>query len=299
VDQARFANSNFFTQLSLDNSFLTWSPNRKTIHVDAPEYLSWYNYSSSSKNIALKLTTYTEANTATTTFLYDTSADFLKVENGETAIIPVGFTQLGLADSSIKKYSIELVNYIPSDVVGVTRIAYSSIRTYYTNSRFDVSEKMVLYLDSFGLPQTIRLTGQTKKDLVVSRETSRKILRDGYSSLDRENFQYDEDFGNNYTYRTGWMSLAEVDAHQQLLIHNRGFEIVDDSYFPILITDKKFNITEQLQFLHALEFRAVRALDAKNYSNTAIATEECCFENAICYPSNQVIDFGGYAIAYN
>ena len=96
-------------------------------------------------------------------------------------------------------------------------------------------------------------------------------------------FQYAQDFENIFTYRTGYKSRIEIEALQEMLIENQAYEIFQSGYVPLFITDKKFDITECLQFLHALQFKAVRSLKRINYSNSLIP---CDGALPICGPSN-------------
>ena len=296
IDQARFAGFDFFGQLSETNSFLSWYPDKKTVDEFQPEYLSWFNYTGTRKEICLRFTTYDESNTPTESILYNDA--FLSVESLQTAIIPVGFSQLGLSDSSIKKYTIQVVTRIPPDTV-VVREDLSQIRTFYLDCNFRSCIEYIIYFDGFGLPQSLRLTGLTKKQLSVNRKISGSILQSSYGNLDKEEFQFDFDWSNIITFRTGYLSKTEVDALQQILIYNQAYQLKDDQYFPLLITDKKYDITEHFQFLHSLQFRAIRALKPKNYSNDVIPIEECCPGTALCvgnqiisFSNNQIITFG-------
>ena len=305
VDQERFAEQEFFSLLDNDNSILTWYPDGKTVSTAQPEYLSWFNSTGKDQRIALRLTTYDQLLTASESYIFD--EETVTVEKNQTIVIPVGFEQLGLSNENIRKYSVQVVTRpatgIDSDgnetpINNEDRVDLSQTRKYYVDCNYHECLRYILYFDAFCLPNILRLTGQTKKQLRVDRGESTRILQLNYQANSRQKFQYQMSWENPLTYRTGYHSKAEVDALQQLLIYNDAYEILENSYRPIHITDKQYHITECLQFLHALEFKAVRALKAKNYSNELMAFENCCIDGALIFDGNTLEFEDGLVVTF-
>lgn len=289
VDQSIYPNNSFLSGITEENSFLTWYPNGKTVSPDLPEFLPWYNYTGSGKNICLIIKTYDQDGVETETVLYNDSEEFLRVEANEVAIIPVGLEQLGFDDEDIRKYCIQVRNYIPPDVVQDLEL-YSPERCYYVDWYHYNCLKTIVYFDGFCLPVVLRLTGRTKMDLSVNRLESNAVLPSDFTNTQREVFQYDFEWENTFTFRTGYLQKKEVDALQQILIYNHSYEIENGRYVPLHITDKTFRITECLQFLHSLEFRAIQSLKSYNFSLDTFLRTDCCPGNSICI-DNQIITF--------
>lgn len=109
------------------------------------------------------------------------------------------------------------------------------------------------YIDGLGAPHTVVFKGRTQQSLKVKRFESIKLEPNG---LDERIFQWDEDFHTVYRYRSGYITKAEALALQEMLIYNEVEEVRTGGNVPIHILTKSFKITEELQFLHFVEFDA-------------------------------------------
>lgn len=273
----RNRNCDFFDELNNNNSLLTWYPDGKQISHNTPEYLPWFNHTGGNAAVYLRVQTFNAVSEIPNTFTYfnNDSSPFAKPY--DTVMVPVGFNQLDLAgiNQDIAKYTCQLF-YTHNDT------AASQIRTFYVDTMHRECLRHIFYLNSFNIPQTLRLTGQRKKSLKINRQKSRRIIRAQDSLLIGENFQYDFDYDMEYTYRSGYLSRNEVEALQELLIFNRVYEIYADGYRRLDLTEKKYNITECLQLLHSVSFKAVPSIQLRGYSNYVIP----CADTNKCGPEN-------------
>lgn len=265
IDQALWPTVDFFGDLSITNSLLTWQPDGATVGPTQPKYIAWYNYTDANKQVAIEHVRTREADVLTASFAHDTVVDPVTVPPGGVALIPVGFAELGFTGTDILKYSVRVLDG-ESDFEGGSPEYLSQSRSFYVDYLHHESERYIVYLNSFSCPETLRCTGIHDKDLSVESEEAQRTLPIGYDRHAAELFAYDFDWSNPLTYRSGYLSKAELDALQELLIYRRAWELDTDGWTPLLLRGKSFPITQTLQYLHSLAFQAVRALVPKNYT---------------------------------
>lgn len=270
VEQGYFAGNDFFNTLNNDNSLLTWYPSGKNVSADQPEFIAFYNHLGADKEVLIQYKYYTaESATPEIRFAYDLLN--LTVKSGETLVLPVGFSQLGLSDTSIVKYTVQCVDKAsPYDSGNPTFV--SELRSFYVDHSYYLEKRYLLYYNSFCLPEVLRCVGYQTKDLRVERENGRKTLPAGYGVSDHELFQYDEEWSNPLTFRSGYLSKNEVDALQELLIYNKVFEVDADGYVRLHLIDNRYKVTETRQFLHTISFRAIASVYPVNYQSDFVAS---------------------------
>lgn len=268
IAQNLFADYDFFSNLTIENSFLTWYPDGKTIDTIQPEYLAWYNYTGATQNILLEINLYNEDGYDTTIHRYDSPTP-INVAPHEVVLIPVGYTQIDISDEETLKYSVRVVDK-SSDWEGGNPDYFSQPRQFYVDYQHYREIRYIQYLNGFCIPQTLRCIGDFSNELQVSREKSVRILTPGYSSYFTQLRQHQVDYDNRFTYRSGFLSDQEVDALQELKIYNQAFEVYEEGYIPLYIEDKNYDIADTENFLNAIEIQATPALKQKNYSNIMI-----------------------------
>lgn len=250
------ASTDFLSSLSSTNSLLTWRPNRRRVDTAQPEWISWYNYTEDIVSPALEVTyTYPDGTTSTGVILTEHG---VSVEANQVAIIPVGFLILdGVARVTAVKYAVRVVSY---DEGTSTATPLSQYITYDIDYSYRASTKYIMYLNGFNAPEVLRCFGDFDTDLEVSREIAEYTLQPGYTANFRQRAQYAQDWDNTYTYYTGYMTRAEAEALQELLVYGRAWEISANAYIPLSIDGKKFSITSTRQNLHAYAIGAVKAM---------------------------------------
>jgi hypothetical protein len=268
IDQAAWPSADFFGDLGEDNSLLTWYPDGATVGKAQPKYLAWFNYTGEDKTVAISYVRTREADTLTANFAFDAIADPVVIGPEEVALIPVGFAALALTGTDILKYSVRVLD-AESDFEGGSPVYLSQSRSFYVDYLHHESQRYLVYLNSFSCPETLRCTGIFEKDLAVDSEEAIRTLQTDYDRHTAELFSFDYDWSNPLTYRSGYLSRAEVDALQELLIYRQVWELDTDGWTPLLLRGKNFPITQTLQYLHAVAFQAVRALTPKNYTPKA------------------------------
>jgi hypothetical protein len=189
------------------------------------------------------------------------------VRQGEVAIFPVWPALFGLdAEANAYKYTVQ---------VGFTAVGFDDLsqeRTYYIDREYYESERNLMYLNSFGTPETWRCTGEVGKRLKVERQTAQRPLLPGYNELASDRFQYARDWDTELIYRTGFLTSAEAEALQEMLIAGEVYDVSAAGYIPLQIASNDFRVTETRHELHSYEFTAIARLTMKNYSRKALTT---------------------------
>lgn len=283
IDTKLFDKTNLLGDLSEENSFLSWYPSGKTVSPEQSEHLHWYNYTGDTVQTYLKVECWDGTHASPNSIVSVFQANELEVDTGHTITFPAGFDQLGLLDC--KRYSVQVMN-LEDDT------ALSQVRYYIVDCYCHECLCYLVYINGFCLPETLRLTGQTKKNLTVDRQFVSAHTSSGILAK-----QWCFDWENPLQFRTGYLSKKEVDALQEMLIYNEVYKVEDNDYCQYLINTKKFDITECLQFLHELDFQAVRSLQPVNYSNDCLIIEECCCDDTIAFAGNS-IEFGNLLIQF-
>ncbi len=263
VSQARFAEGDFLGAMDDEDALLTWMPDGKKVALEQPEYLAWYNHDSTTRTVFLRVVWYDITDGAASAAT-DYFTPGLSVRAGEMAIFPVWPALFALdTEANAYKYTVQ-VRHSLADM--------SQARTYYIDRDYYESERFLMYLNSFGCPETCRCTGEWGKRLRVDRQTAEKPLLPGYSELASDRFQYGRLWDNELTYRTGFLTKGEAEALQELLIAGEVYDVSADGYIPLQITSNNFRVTETRQDLHSYEFAAQPRLDMKNYSKKKLST---------------------------
>lgn len=258
ISQALCAAGDFFGSLNELNSLLSWYPLSKTVSEDQPEWLTWFNYTGSSMEIALQVSQYSADNPLPSTS-YSFSGSTLSIAPNEVVLIPCGPAQLGIADSTLK-YVLRVVDQANTSLLLSQKKSFYVDRLHYRSTRY------LMYHNSFCLPETLRCVGVFEQELEVDRKERRLTLVGGYTSSTPEVQQYDQSFSQIFTYRSGYLSKAEVEALQELLILGKVYEVQTEGYLPLRLFDKKYRILNTGEILSSIQFKASRAQQLLNYS---------------------------------
>ena len=263
IAQQLHAGYDFLQNLNALNSIMTWYPQGQRLGTTIPAFLNWFNFLDDNQEVVIEVKAYLPDGSTTTKYIDNNFVGRSK----EILIIPVGFKQLALdvTDPTALKWEVRVVDK-GSDYAGGNPSYLSEVRRYYVDDLHYEDSKVLMYFNSFYVPEIAHFTGVQIKDLEVERDIRNSIITSGYKATDTEVGQFDETWGNTYTYTSGFISKKEKDALQEILIYNNVFEIYENGYLLILITGKKFNIKNSGEFLHSISFKAVNRLSMKNYS---------------------------------
>lgn len=261
VSQSVFAEGDFLAGLDSSDSLLTWMPDGRQIGIGQPEYLAWYNYTGEQRSVRIEMQWYDIDNNAISTATRHLTA--FAVQPYEVALLPVEPSVLGIdVIPDAYKYRVRVVYF--NDALAWEGL--SQWRTYHIDTQYTESYRHVQYLNSFGVPETWRCTGVWSKRLSVTRSVSSRALQPGYNEYATDTFQFQRSFQNELTYRTGFVTQAEAEVLQELLIGGEVYDVTSAGYIPLRVTTDTATVTETRQELHSYAFTTLPRLDMLNYS---------------------------------
>lgn len=262
ISQALYAETDFLTSIDATSSLLTWYPDGKTVAPSQAEYLPWYNYTGADASLVVELVRYTSAGAMTTLFRMESG---ITIPADGTALVPVGYDQLAINNTDVLKYTVRIVDE-SSDYEGGSAVYLSPERTFYVDHDYYEEQRFLMYLNSFACPVTVRCIGEHTKEMEVNRQVSEQVLEPDYVSSISQRYQYDYALEQYFTYRTGFLSRAEMEALQELLAYNEIYEVDSNGYIPLILEDDSFQITETRQQLHSLTLPMRPRLQPVSYS---------------------------------
>lgn len=268
ISQGLFASGDFFGGISAANSLLTWQAQGKPMGLDSPEYLPWYNYTGSAKEVVVQRITY-DVDTNATTITYMLEGNGISADPMETLLLPVGLGVSPVA-SDVYKVAFRVVDS-SSDYEGGSPTYLSPSRTFRVDADYPHHERHIQYLSGFGCPETWRCVGEYSKALTVGRSTAVRPLLPGYNAFASDVFQWSREVRNELVFRTGYIRQGDAEVLQEMLAAGDIYDVSEAGYIPLVLTSTRFDITSTRRDLHFLEFAAVPRLNMRNFSKQGFA----------------------------
>lgn len=255
----------FFKNYQLGaRQFLTWQPNYKRVAADQEEYLYFLlNFTPKPQILQLRFQSYdsdgisTEAVTA-----YPLNNPLLY----SVVCCPVGMLALDI-NPDATRYDVWLSNEDNKRV--------SEVRSYIVDHAHEEFDRSILFVNSLGGWDTLRLTGQAQRTLKVSQTTA-EIERPANAGVDFSELkivsiqgEYDFTISTGYFKRDATSYLKYLD---ELLLSEEVYLITDKGHRPLQLTTNALTDQADNQDLIARTF-GFRILDTvENFSNLPAAT---------------------------
>lgn len=264
VSQATFAAGDFLAGLDDTDSLLTWMPEGRRIGPAQPEYVAWYNHTGATRTVYLRVVWYdvTDNSAGGDDYFYEPG---LSVRAGEVAVFPVS-PELFALDAEDNAYRFTVQVYYTA----ITPDELSQTRSYHIDRDYYGSVRYLQYLNGFGTPETVRCTGDFGKKLKVDRQVAERPLLPGYNEQASDTYQHNRTWSNDLVYRTGFLTAAEADTMQEMLIAGEVYDVSADGYLPLLIDTNSFSVSETRGTLRSYEIVARPRLNYKNYSKKRV-----------------------------
>lgn len=256
------ANTDFFTDyLVPSKAFLTWLPAEQDITVAQHQYLYFPIVSAATTSFKSKADI----------FYTDDTSD-LDVEIGaapgseqyEIYIIPVGFSQVVQAVSDGGKTVDHYIIYITDQADAVV----SELRTYYLDRKEYLSTAHVLYKNSIGGYDTLRVTGDLAFGLDVTKSVFETILPSTYDLMDPQFHEFNVSGREFIQMSTGHMKKADLIHLQELILSESIFQIDSVAYLPLTLDTKSITFTQTSADLYVMSFKVLPA-----YSKNSVSDE--------------------------
>lgn len=243
-------------------SLLHYYPSGKPVAPRQPEWLAWYNYTGEVVTLQLELVATANDNTdEAPIILYPTTP--LTLQPGETALFPAGPQAVQVDTATVRKYTLTVQKN--------TGDTLSEPRTYWIDNLYHEDMRILQYLNSFGIPETLRCTGRLSHNLKIDRGDTRRNLDVGYFGPSRERIQWDFEGEPVYTYRSGYLPPQAVRALQELMLYNEVWEaITPGNWRAMHVLNRSMPLPETGQVLNAVEIQATPSISMGNYDPTDI-----------------------------
>lgn len=260
ISQSIFALGDWFDGLNVDNALLTWMPDGRTVGMNQPEFIAFYNWDSVARSVFVRVRWYDISDNAISTPEGKLTA--LELAPGEVAYLPVGPKIMGMdAHDEAYKYQVQVV-YNGVDAYE----PLSQWRTYFLDRDYYHSNRYIQYLNGFGTPECWRCTGVFAKRIDIQRTIAELPLLAGATEYSSDRFQFAATFKNQYTYRTGYMRRIDAESLQELLVSGEVYDVSAAGYTPLVLDTNSFEITNTEENLHSYQFTATPRLESRNFS---------------------------------
>lgn len=241
--------------------FLTFQANNKKISPSEPEFLYFLtNFSPLPTQLCLRLS--------------------LRYEDGSYSDDPItvmsisGVTAYTVYCFPVGPEALKLVE-IPEVIVGYdvwvsdgSNKRLSEVRSFEIDTDFYRNIKYIIYNNSLGGYDTVRLTGQSKESMNVERQTFERQTGFNHAPTFAERIVNRVTGERQITINTGWMSKDNFLACQDLLFANDVLLVTDREFIPLLnisntldfVADDEKLIGRELVFSYANRERSVSPL---------------------------------------
>ncbi len=255
---------NFFTQWQLGaRQFLTWQPNYKRVGRDQEEYLHFLlNFTPKPQTLKLRMHWFNaigEGSAAVTVMSLENPMLYAVV------CCPVGAAVLEVPADAVR-YEVWLSNENDKRV--------SEARSYYVDGFEEIYDRSVLFVNSLGGWDTLRLTGQAQSTLKVS-QTVAELERPAAAPIDFSELKIINIEGEHeIAVSTGWIkrdAAAHLKYLDELLLSEEIFLITEKGHKPLKLINSTMVDEYDNADLVARSFN-FRILDTvENYSNLPAA----------------------------
>ncbi|MEZ0484303.1 DUF5977 domain-containing protein [Fibrella aquatica] len=258
--------SNFFdTYLATKRQFLTWQPASKVISDDvlAEEYLYFLvNFTPTPTQIRLKAELTMPDGSLETRQLLTLDNPALN----SVLSIPAGVAQLGLGDEGITSYRIWLTNQDDERL--------SEVRTYRIDAEYRPDQRWLLFANSLGGFDTLRLLGQGSETMTAKRAITEQD-EFGSTAIDFSSMRVVAvDAEDTLTVSTGYFEERGaywVQYLRELMLTRAVYLVTQKGHVPMLLTTNDLMHHEDDSSVISRTLTFKRANLESNYSNLPVA----------------------------
>lgn len=250
-------NSDLITDyISVQKNFFTWAPDNKEIYSGQYDFLYFMIYDSTTTLFVYADIYYTDGTS-------DLSQSITGIVSGQQYYmywVPVGHNKIAaLADAN------KTIDYweIRVDKAGAD---YITKRRYYYNNKPQIDQEQVIFKNSWGAYESIRMFGNKIEGIEVSKDTFENHLDYNYTISDAARKDYNILAQKPITLNTGWMNKDWAKHMQELLLSEDRYIVINDELVPVVLNtdDLQFYVTRQN--IYGIEIEFVKAKAEHSYS---------------------------------
>ena len=239
VDEFAGWRESFFSKY-LDDvpKFLTFQPESKVIDAQQPEFLYWLcNVLPKPQAITVRVNVLFDDGSTQTISVQNLNA----VSQYTVYCIPVGFVALGLASlesstKSVMSYSVWLNNE-QGDCI-------TEVRNYQLDYRYEANVRYLVFVNSLGGYDTLRMLGTAQENLKVVRNKGEKALDSNYLPSSAEVFVTGVSGRKEATLNTGYMNGNETEYLAELMFAEEIYIVTKDGFVPVTLVDESLVTSE-------------------------------------------------------
>jgi hypothetical protein len=253
--------------LPTNKKFLTWKPDQETVARNQEEFLFFLVYATTVSALRVRYRLhYTDETTADHYKTTDAGSQAAQPATyGEIYEIPAGVENAGLdlvtPAKTLYKYEVTVLNQSGAEI--------SESRTFFIQTINAKNTRFLMFENSLGGYDTIRLEGRRSKAAEISSEQIRKNLTDTYDAEDFELESSDLQLRQRYQYSTGFLKKngeARVEWLQDLLRSTRIYEVTSKTRIPLILRPGSFPVAEDDLFEYFQRFSADNAFIERYYT---------------------------------
>jgi hypothetical protein len=248
-------NPNFLVDFNAKNRVLSWQPLEKTVTRFQPEWLA-FQAASDGERVKVQYDTVLVDGTMTT----DIATNIVELRYGETALLPVNIYALGsTVAENVVRYYVSLLDENDNRV--------SETFTYTIDSMHHESQRYLMYLNGFGVPQTVAMSGVFSPSVDIDRIEANQAYAPNGSLARSGSFSSRNNLQHIFIYRSGHFQPHEIAAFVELVQSEHVFEVFEEGFIPLRITEKRVKLSETGDFTDGLIVTASPRINYRNFSN--------------------------------
>lgn len=253
-------NQDFLSTYDTQFLFLTFQPRTKYVTRDQPEWQYWFvgNTDSLTGNLELKIY-YTDASTTTVNYPWDISA-----EDGLRAMYKaVGYFQIVepniASGKTVERWTIRIV---PTDEV--EPLSSGETFTYYPITDGTPWYKHMVFRNSFGGYDTLRITGVMQTGIDVTGQILNQFLDDDYLPSDGTMVNSESENQITHTVAVPYMEREQmIDLLREIFVFPKAALVQEDTdaddgsviQIPVVIEPASIKIKQSDEMLYSFEFK--------------------------------------------
>lgn len=191
-------NDDFFLTLPTTKKLMSWAPPEKAVDPTQPDYVNYLVFTPSVNTLQLQITaTYTDATQATAVTRSLAGAGY-----GQLYQLPVGPQNSGVQGitpaKTVSRYTVRLLDQAGTVI--------SEERTFVLDAVSHPRKKVLMFLNSLGSFETLRLTGVTETQTDMSREEIVRYMPLVYDAQEGERITHRATLRDSGSYGTGYLT---------------------------------------------------------------------------------------------
>lgn len=257
IDKRRFATDDFFTDyLPTNKKFLTWMPKEQIVDTNQEAFLDFYVYDPSVLRLKKRIKAYFDDDTDQTITAESTTTlnQYGRIYRFSAGPVASGATLINPAKNLVK-YEIWIQDQEDNIISEVMVFKLSSFKP--KNARY------LLFLNSIGGWDVLRMTGKTIEQVEIDSEIVEKHLEFDYEALDGQFKGTNHQKIDNTSYSTGFYSGTygkyQAEYLQEIPLSSKVFDITTGERIPIIIKPGTFKIEESKDYRYYMRFEATSA----------------------------------------